>query len=149
MTNSDWLQLTLLNEALQEPTDVTQSFSSSKHPTVWRGIPVLEFLQQSWKIYMVANKKFLSISDALEAGLDKLDKWTQKTVLKGTWNLSLDLSGPELEAWVAKQRWTFDSSTGVISIPPNPELSRLSSKNISTFRMSFHLLQLLDRGQFT
>lgn len=29
--------------------------------------------------------------------------------------------GPELEAWVAKQRWTFDSSTGVVSIPPNPD----------------------------
>lgn len=33
----------------------------------------------------------------------------------------VDLSGSELEAWVAKQRWTFDSSTGVVSIPPNPD----------------------------
>ncbi|KAG2035041.1 ribonuclease H-like domain-containing protein [Suillus americanus] len=78
LTNSDWLQLSLIHEALQEPADATQSFSSSKHPTVWRVIPVLEFLQQSWK-NMVADEKFLSISDALEAGLENLDKWTQKT----------------------------------------------------------------------
>jgi hypothetical protein len=41
-------------------------------------IPVLEYLQQSWK-NMAADEKFLSISDALEAGLENLDKWTQKT----------------------------------------------------------------------
>lgn len=29
--------------------------------------------------------------------------------------------GPKLEAWVAKQRWTLDPSTGVVSIPLNPD----------------------------
>ncbi|KIJ68262.1 hypothetical protein HYDPIDRAFT_179442 [Hydnomerulius pinastri MD-312] len=31
----------------------------------------------------------------------------------------VNLSGPELDAWVAKQGWTVDS--GVVSIPPNPD----------------------------
>lgn len=62
----------------QEPADATQSFLSSTHPTVWRTIPVLEFLHQSWT-NMAANKKFVHIADALDAGLKNLDKWTQKT----------------------------------------------------------------------
>ncbi|KAG6330254.1 hypothetical protein ID866_8837 [Astraeus odoratus] len=33
----------------------------------------------------------------------------------------VDLSGPELDAWVEKQEWTFDSSNGTVSIPPNPD----------------------------
>jgi hypothetical protein len=63
---------------LQEPANATQSFSSSKDPTVWRAIPVLEFLQQSWQ-NMAANDKFSSVADALHAGLENLGKWSRKT----------------------------------------------------------------------
>lgn len=33
----------------------------------------------------------------------------------------VDLSGPELETWIAKQGWSLDSSTDVVSVPPNPD----------------------------
>ncbi|KAI0374249.1 initiation factor 3 [Pilatotrama ljubarskyi] len=33
----------------------------------------------------------------------------------------LDLSGDELNAYVEKLGWTIDASTGVVSIPPNPD----------------------------
>ncbi|KAI0669982.1 initiation factor 3 [Trametes maxima] len=33
----------------------------------------------------------------------------------------LDLSGPELNAYVEKLGWTIDASTGVVSIPSNPD----------------------------
>jgi len=33
----------------------------------------------------------------------------------------LDLTGSELEAYLSKLGWTFDSSTGAIGIPPNPD----------------------------
>ncbi|TFK76934.1 ARM repeat-containing protein [Pluteus cervinus] len=33
----------------------------------------------------------------------------------------LDLSGPQLEAYVKKLGWTFDASRSVISVPPNPD----------------------------
>ncbi|KAG2050400.1 hypothetical protein BDR06DRAFT_1011235 [Suillus hirtellus] len=74
---SDWVQLLLLREVLQEPANATQSFSSAKNPTVWRAIPVLEFLQQSWQ-NMADDEKFSSIADALQAGLENLGKWSHK-----------------------------------------------------------------------
>jgi len=55
-----------------------QSFSSSKHPTIWRAIPVLEFLQECWT-NMAVDDKFSSLTGAFEAGLKNLNKWTQKT----------------------------------------------------------------------
>ncbi|KAG2037929.1 hypothetical protein BDR03DRAFT_817583, partial [Suillus americanus] len=78
LSQSDWFQLSLLHKVLQEPANATQSFSSSKDPTVWQAIPVLEFLQQSWQ-NMAADDKFSSVADALHAGLKNLGKWSQKT----------------------------------------------------------------------
>ncbi|OJA10178.1 hypothetical protein AZE42_01837 [Rhizopogon vesiculosus] len=54
------------------------SFSSSKDPTVWRAIPVLEFLQQSWQ-NMAADEKFSSIAYGLQADLENFGKWSRKT----------------------------------------------------------------------
>ncbi|KAH9857851.1 initiation factor 3 [Lenzites betulinus] len=33
----------------------------------------------------------------------------------------VDLSGPELDAYVEKLGWTVDAATGVITVPPNPD----------------------------
>ncbi|KZT06886.1 ARM repeat-containing protein [Laetiporus sulphureus 93-53] len=33
----------------------------------------------------------------------------------------LDLTGEELDAYIAKLGWSLDSSTGVITVPPNPD----------------------------
>ncbi|KAI0778102.1 initiation factor 3 [Trametes elegans] len=33
----------------------------------------------------------------------------------------LDLSGPELNAYVEKLGWSIDDATGVVSVPPNPD----------------------------
>ncbi|KAL4068215.1 armadillo-type protein [Scleroderma yunnanense] len=33
----------------------------------------------------------------------------------------VDLSGPELETWIAKQEWSLDASTKIVSIPANPD----------------------------
>jgi hypothetical protein len=62
---------------VQEPANAQQSFSSSKDPTVWRVIPVLEFLQESWE-NMANNPKFALISHAIKAGLENLCKWYRK-----------------------------------------------------------------------
>jgi len=47
-------------------------------PTVWRTIPVLEFLQESWE-NMADSDKFYEISDAIRAGTANLNKWYRKT----------------------------------------------------------------------
>lgn len=62
---------------LQEPANAQQTFSSSRNPTVWRTIPVLEFLQQSWE-NMANLPKFSQMKGAIANGLSNLQKWYRK-----------------------------------------------------------------------
>jgi hypothetical protein len=62
----------------QEPATAQQSFSKSQEPTVWRTIPILEFLQQSWE-NMANSSKFVDVRDAIRTGLENLAKWYYKT----------------------------------------------------------------------
>ena len=57
---------------------MTQTFSSSRDPTVWRTIPVLEFLIKSWE-KMAATPQHNIVHDALVEGLNNLAKWYKKT----------------------------------------------------------------------
>jgi hypothetical protein len=62
----------------QEPAKIQQSFSSAKFPTVWRTLPLLEFLQQSWR-NMAAIDRFSDMKDSISCGLENLEKWYRKT----------------------------------------------------------------------
>lgn len=64
--------------AIQEPTAALQSFLSSRDPTVWCTIPILEYLQESWES-KARLPKFKEIEPAIRAGLDNLGKWYRKT----------------------------------------------------------------------
>jgi hypothetical protein len=61
----------------QEPATAKQTFSSAREPTVWRTIPVLEFLLQSWE-NMADLPKFSEVEDAIRKGLENIDKWYRK-----------------------------------------------------------------------
>jgi hypothetical protein len=70
-----------------------QSFSTSQDPAVWWTIPVLEFLQQVWGT-MADASKFYELSDAINGGLENLNKWYRKTndtdayfICLGKWSL--------------------------------------------------------------
>ena len=58
----------------QEPANAQQTFSSSRNPTGWHAIPVLEFMQESWE-NMARHNQFKDITNAIEAGLANLQKW--------------------------------------------------------------------------
>ncbi|OAX30480.1 hypothetical protein K503DRAFT_807226, partial [Rhizopogon vinicolor AM-OR11-026] len=90
-----------------EPANATQSFSSSKDPTVWRAIPVLEFLQQSWQ-NMVADEKFSSIAGGLQAGLENLGKWSRKTDETDVYFICLALD-PNYKLEYARSQWDPDA----------------------------------------
>ncbi|KAG1792926.1 ribonuclease H-like domain-containing protein [Suillus plorans] len=107
LSQSDWVQLSLLREVLQEPANATQSFSSAKNPTVWRAIPVLEFLQQSWQ-NMADDEKFSSIADALQAGLENLGKWSRKTDETDMYFICLALD-PNYKLEYARAQWDADA----------------------------------------
>jgi hypothetical protein len=61
----------------QEPATAQQTFSSSNDPTVWRAIPILEFMQEAWE-NMANLTKFHEFRMAIEAGLANLRKWYRK-----------------------------------------------------------------------
>jgi hypothetical protein len=77
LNRKEWERLELMHEVLQEPANAQQSFSSSKDPTVWRTIPVLEFMQEAWE-NMAVHKKFEDVQEAIEAGLANIRKWYRK-----------------------------------------------------------------------
>ncbi|KAJ6524840.1 hypothetical protein B0H10DRAFT_2249520 [Mycena sp. CBHHK59/15] len=78
LTTKDWDHLTKMHEVLQEPANIQQSFSSSKYPTVWRTLPLLEALRETWT-NMAATEKFQGMRESINAGLDNLEKWYTKT----------------------------------------------------------------------
>ena len=96
LDRKDWERMKLMKEVLQvhntfhlisalanhfsvqEPASATQTFSSSSDPTVWRTIPILEFMIKTWE-NMVAKGQFEIVHDALTEGLNNLAKWYKKT----------------------------------------------------------------------
>lgn len=94
LQKSDWARIVLMHEVLQvcsqliscslysllsnqEPATAKQTFSSAKEPTVWRTIPVLEFLLQSWE-NMAELPKYYEVEHAIRKGLENIDKWYRK-----------------------------------------------------------------------
>lgn len=61
----------------QEPAKIQQSFSSARFPTVWRTLPLLEFLQQSRR-NMAAIDGFADMKDSMNCGWENLEKWCRK-----------------------------------------------------------------------
>ena len=61
----------------QEPATAKQTFLSAREPTVWRTIPVLEFLLQSWE-NMADLPKISEVKYAIRKGLENIDKWYRK-----------------------------------------------------------------------
>jgi hypothetical protein len=93
LRKQDWARMDLMREVLQvctltihcevshrifqEPATAKQTFSSAREPTVWRTIPVLEFLLQSWE-NMANLSKFSEVEYAIRKGLENIDKWYRK-----------------------------------------------------------------------
>ena len=63
---------------LQEPAEAQQTFSHVADPTIYHTLPVLEYLQEQWSS-MVNVTRFASIAPTIQAGLDNLNKWYNKT----------------------------------------------------------------------
>jgi hypothetical protein len=99
LTKKDWDRLSVIHEVLrvrvhlfshvrhvshhlphllyQEPSNVQQTFSNERTPTVWRIIPALEFLIKRWES-MVEQHRFRDVKDAITQGVNNLQKWYRK-----------------------------------------------------------------------
>lgn len=61
----------------KEPASAKQTFSSSKEPSAFRTIPVLEFLKETWG-NMANHPKFSEVENSIHKGIENLDKWYNK-----------------------------------------------------------------------
>ena len=62
---------------MQEPASAKQTFSSSKEPSAFRTILVLEYLRKSWG-NMVNLPRFSEMQEAIKKGSNNLEKWYNK-----------------------------------------------------------------------
>jgi hypothetical protein len=97
-TKKDWDHLSIIYEVLrvspcfftcpsvphhlplllyQEPSNVQQTFSNEKMPTMWRIISALEFPIKCWES-MVEQPRFRDVKDAIMHGVRNLKKWYRK-----------------------------------------------------------------------
>ena len=93
----DWDKLELMHEVLKvclpltliflsiltsrliakEPASAKQTFSSSKEPSAFRTIPVLEYLKETWR-NMANHPKFSEVENSIHKGIENLNKWYNK-----------------------------------------------------------------------
>jgi len=77
LSKKDWDRLEVIHEVLREPSNVQQTFSSERTPTVWRIIPSLEFLIKRWES-MVGQPRYRDVKKAITEGIQSLTKWYRK-----------------------------------------------------------------------
>ena len=59
--------------SFKEPESAKQMFSSSKEPSPFQKIPVLEYFKESWG-NMANHPKFLEVKDSIYKGIQNIDK---------------------------------------------------------------------------
>ena len=62
---------------LKEPASAKQTFSSSKEPSAFQTIPVLEYLKEMWG-NMANHPKFSEVKGSIYKGIENLNKWYYK-----------------------------------------------------------------------
>ncbi|KAK6971364.1 ribonuclease H-like domain-containing protein [Favolaschia claudopus] len=107
LSRQDWDQLAKIHEVLQEPANIQQSFSSARHPTVWRTLPLLEALAETWR-NMAATERFADMRDAIYAGLENVEKWYAKTDDTDVYFICLALD-PNIKTAYAQDSWNSEA----------------------------------------
>ncbi|KAF7363239.1 Dimer-Tnp-hAT domain-containing protein [Mycena venus] len=107
LTKLDWIKIRKMHEVLEVPAKIQQSFSSAKFPTVWRTLPLFEFLQQSWR-NMAATAKFADMKDSIDRGLENLEKWYRKTEESDVYFICLALD-PNYKTEYAEHQWDSEA----------------------------------------
>ncbi|KAJ6616243.1 hypothetical protein B0H10DRAFT_1949272 [Mycena sp. CBHHK59/15] len=106
----------------QEPANIQQSFSSSRHPTVWCTLPLLEALAETWR-NMAATEKFTDMRESINAGLNNLEKWYGKTddtdVYFISWSINSDVAealDPNIKTAYAEESWNSVAFEGLAKL---------------------------------
>lgn len=78
LSESEWKTLELVRDVLEVPASACQSFSFSLRPSLYRTIPILEYVQTQWET-MADDERFDSVKEPILKGLDNFNKWYRHT----------------------------------------------------------------------
>lgn len=78
MSASEWETLELVRDVLEVPANACQSFSFASRPSLYRTIPILEYVQTQWET-MAEDEGFASMKGPILKGLDNFNKWYRHT----------------------------------------------------------------------
>ncbi|KAF5340518.1 hypothetical protein D9758_015834 [Tetrapyrgos nigripes] len=106
MSRVDWDHLKIVHEVLSLPAQATQSFSSSRHPTLSKTIPTLEYMRSMW-VAMSENTRFLPVKSALLRGIENIDKWYNKVDDSPAYFITLVLN-PTIKLAYVSGKWHRD-----------------------------------------
>ncbi|GLB40087.1 hypothetical protein LshimejAT787_0705970 [Lyophyllum shimeji] len=87
---ADWNRVTDAKDILADSNRCLHYFSSDKRPTLWRALPAIEELQTAWEEKQ-KDPRFDIYQDAIQDGLDKLQKYYSKFDEKPNYVLALVL----------------------------------------------------------
>ncbi|KAF5371872.1 hypothetical protein D9615_009521 [Tricholomella constricta] len=103
LSKQNWNKLELMHKVLKILPAQKQTFSSSQEPTVFRVVPVLEFLQETWE-NMADLPRFYEVEEVLRKGLTNLEKWYCKVTDVDAYFICLVLD-PNIKTAYTEEKW--------------------------------------------
>ncbi|KAF5343868.1 hypothetical protein D9758_015885 [Tetrapyrgos nigripes] len=113
LSNDEWIQVNTLIDLLTHADSAQQAFSSEHEPTLHNAIPALERLHIAWE-KRKGKTKYTKFTDALNAGVDKLGNYYNKTSDSDAYVFSM-LLNPNEKMGYFKANWDEDECKEVLA----------------------------------
>ncbi|KAF5337979.1 hypothetical protein D9758_014306 [Tetrapyrgos nigripes] len=113
LSNDEWIQVNTLIDLLTHADSAQQAFSSEHEPTLHNAIPALERLHIAWE-KRKSKTKYTKFTDALNAGVDKLGNYYNKTSDSDAYVFSM-LLNPNEKMGYFKANWDEDECKEVLA----------------------------------
>ncbi|KAE9403021.1 hypothetical protein BT96DRAFT_1083250 [Gymnopus androsaceus JB14] len=88
-----------------------QAFSSENEPSLYVGLPALEALHNAWS-KRILKPKYSDFTDAIQAGIDKLSEYYDRTGSSSAYVISMILH-PQEKTMHFEKHWTSELQANI------------------------------------
>ncbi|PSR76351.1 hypothetical protein PHLCEN_2v1847 [Hermanssonia centrifuga] len=106
LSADEWERVELFIQLLAHADDKQQCFSSESQPCLQYAIPALEGLHKAWSAH-VERVKYAHFADTLQAGIDKIAEYYDKTGDSDAYIICIYLA-PEIKGSHFKKHWSLE-----------------------------------------
>ncbi|KAF5347372.1 hypothetical protein D9758_011302 [Tetrapyrgos nigripes] len=106
LTDDEWIQVNTLIDLLAHADKAQQAFSSEHDPTLHNALLALEKLHNAWEKH-TSRPKYAAFTNALEAGIEKLEGYYNKTSDSDAYVFSMVLD-PRQKMHYFQMNWSED-----------------------------------------